>query len=110
MHRPTLRLAIAALAPLAAMSWVVACGTSYAEAPRLDEPVFVEDPKPTRDSSVRELETGTIVADAAPDVVTVCDPSTPFQTVLAIAGTLNSAADDSFPTLTDDELTIYFQR
>lgn len=111
MRSWTLRLLVAALGPLAAASWI-ACGSSYSAAPPEDDPIFREDPKPKRDSSITVIEGGadTNVPEAGADVATVCDPSTPFQNVIALAGGVNTAADDAFPTLTDDELTLYFQR
>jgi len=103
-----LRWMVGAAAPLAAVLWL-ACGEDYMAAPLPDEPVFKDDEASApKDSAPIELgDAGD--ASNAPDVLTFCDAATPFQTVAALAA-VNTALDDAFPTLTDDELILYFQR
>lgn len=103
MRSRALRRLAAALVPTAAAVGL-ACGSRDAE-PKVDDAPDAEEeyvPRPPRDAA---RDTG----DAG-DVVTLCDPSTPFQAVIALPGPVNTASDESSPTLTDDELTLYFQR
>lgn len=112
MGSRALRMVMGAAAPFAAALWL-ACGEDYTAAPLPEEPVFLEDEAAApRDSAPPVLGADGGGGDAAnaPDVVTFCDTSTPFQTIAALAGSVNTALDDAFPTLTDDELLLYFQR
>jgi hypothetical protein len=106
MRSRVLRLLAAALAPAGAAVWL-ACG-SRSDGGKVDDPPDAEEeyvPRRPRDAANDTGDAG----DAA-DVMTLCDPTTPFQAVTALPGAVNTASDDAFPTLTDDELTLYFQR
>ena len=101
------RMGGGALAPAAATLWL-ACGDDYTAAPVPDEPIFVEDEAAAAPRDSAPLELGD-AADAS-KAPTFCDASTPFQTFTTLPGNVNTASEDAFPTLTDDELTLYFQR
>jgi hypothetical protein len=105
MRSRLLHLLIGALAPASATIWL-ACGASHGEQKTDDIPDAEDEyvPRPPRDAA---NDTGD--AEHA-DVVTVCDPSMPFLMVTALPGTANTPSDEASPTLTDDELTLYFQR
>lgn len=98
---------VGAIAPGAALLWV-ACGEDYTAASVPDEPVFADDEAAAPKDSA-PIELGDAADAGPPDVITFCDAATPFQAVSALAG-VNTALDDAFPTLTDDELILYFQR
>ncbi len=104
------RIGAAALGPLAAALGIlailaIACGSSYDGAP--DEADAGEDTSRARDTSVKDTAPK---PDVDGDSPTTCDPAQPFTNVGPVAGKINGGTDDAFPTLTDDELTMYFQR
>jgi Tol biopolymer transport system component len=54
---------------------------------------------------------GDAIADALPDDTTApCNPTAPFGSSTALAGTVNTGAYESTPMLTPDELGIFFAR
>jgi len=57
-------------------------------------------------SSSGDIEGG---ADA-PAVITKCDPKKPFKAPVKMPGPINSGSHETMPSLTSDELTIFFQR
>lgn len=103
MGRRALRIGAAALGPVAALVWI-ACGSSY-DGDGGEPDAGLEEVRP-RDASIKDTAKPDVDADApAP-----CDPGAPFTNVAAAPGKINGLLDDGFPTLTDDELTMYFQR
>jgi hypothetical protein len=105
MPRSLTKVLVAACAPALGALWL-ACGESYSSDP--EDPDGGEDGARGSDSFVPD----SAIADAA-DAATVeaaCDLGAPFESAAALPGVINTNADELFPTLTDDELTLYFQR
>jgi hypothetical protein len=101
MRPSLLRLAIAACTPALALLWL-ACGEKYAGTEPSDLDSGANEGSAAETSLLDSADAGD--GDGAP-----CDPSTPFESVMALP-VVNTPANEAYPTLTDDELTMYFQR
>lgn len=107
MGRRVLRIGAAALGPFAAALWI-ACGSDSPDGPADADADAGEDVARVRDTSVKDTSKRDVDPDA--DASTTCDPAQPFASVVKLGGMLSTFDDQGYPTLTDDELTMYFER
>jgi WD40-like Beta Propeller Repeat len=103
------RLLMIALPALAACNSIVGFD-AFQKVSAIDEGDDDDSGEGSDGTKTNPREGGTPVREGGPGKPSSCDPTMPFEAPAALTGTVNSAAFEVAPSLTNDELTMVFQR